>query len=543
MLELKGSYYEMGLQYGVLLRPEILEALKAYKKVLTWTAKDMGIPLPILTAILKFRSKKMANLLPQRFHEEIKGVSHGSGIPEDAIMMVSLLYDIYMSNGCTGLLMRTSDGKIIHGHNQEPYGFGYEGLLGTYTVVVRYNPVGYNVVTHIDPPLFLGVETGYNNKGLTYTEETYSIRKPNPDGFPIVYLARIALEESATLEEVWQLTSKFSVAASGGTIWSDRDTGRGARIELLPTARAYQELGGTILWDFNNIVDSELAEQQHPRSNLAGFNKDREQLANAFPQKNEYTMLDAVAFLRSRYAQDGSDYTWLGTRSAIANAWGQQMVIFSPDGNGFYMALGKRFAALRAVYHFGEDFSERPALFMEAIPISKIIEEAAKINTSLMSRADRLQAYMNLAQTYPEDANSYFLVSYESFQQSRWESFTFYAERAYNLAPSVPEFRLYAGLAAYHERNFEKAIEYLEGINYLNFPFSTSIPTLSMNKTKLSPEQELYRLTALSRAWTALDPQRSNQYDAEIQVILENYEAVIYYDRNILAKLDELDHK
>lgn len=543
LLEVSGSHYEMGLQYGVLLRPEIISALSDYKNILQLSADNMKLPPPMLTAALKWQAKRMAKRLPERFREEIRGVSDGSGVPESAILAVSLLYDVLMTNGCTGVLMRTEQGAVIHGHNQEPYGFGYGGLLGKHTVVVRYKSEGYHQITHIDVPLFMGVETGYNDQGLTYTQETYSIRETNPEGFPIVYAARIALETSATLEEVHQVLGGFSIASPGGMLWSDRTEQRGMRLEVLPSQQVMQKFEHGILWDFNNIVDPELARQQHPRTNLAGFNRDRERVAAAFPGKPAYTVADAVQFLRSHHTPEGKDYSWLGSHSAIANAWGQQMVIFDPEGDGFYMALGESFAALRTVFHFQNDFSKSPERFMDAKAIDPIIEKAARISTGMLNAAERLNAYLELAKAYPAEANVHALVAHESFAQERWDLFTIHAEKAFALAPDVPEFRLYAGLAAHHAGNWQQAIEYLEDTGSA-YPLSTaSVTGATEHNPDLSPEQEIYRLTALASAWKNKDMQRSKRYETERQDLLERYDAVSYFKTDILPKFEKLEGK
>lgn len=525
LLEVSGTHYEIGLQYGVLLRPEILEALEAYEDILRHIASEEGVPFPILTALLKYRAGRMSARLPERYREEIRGVSEGSGVREDVITAVSLMYDVLMTNGCTGLLMRTADGGVIHGRSQEPYGFGYGGLLGKHTVVVRHKAEGYHAVTHMDVPLFMGVETGYNDQGLAYSEETYSIREPNPDGFPIVYLARLALETSATLEETKRTLGGSSVAAPGGMIWSDRKSGNGMRVELLPAAMAVQQLDGPILWDFNNIVDSMLLQQQHPRTSLAGFNRDREKIAAAFPKKPAYTIRDAVNFLRSRHTADSCDYSRLGNHSSIANAWGQQMVIFDPAGEGFYLALGKTFASLREVYRYYHDFAKAPTRFMEAVPVDPVVEQAARISTGLLSKEERLQAYRSLTQKYPDDAQVHFLTAYESLEQECRDLFVHHAKKADELTPGIGQYQLYAGLAAYHEGNLHQAKHLLKGMG------GDGISTCAGD---LSPEQQLYRLTVLAKA----DPDRAAQYELEKQVILENYGAVEYYEKGMLSKLE-----
>ena len=514
LLSVSGSHYEMGLQYGVLLQPEINKALKVYKNILRWEAKKRRIPFPILIAFLKYKAKKLARKLPDRFLKELKGVADGSGVPQDVILTVSLLYDVGISMGCTSLLMKGKKGAIIHGRNNDWF---ESGGLGNLTVVVRHNATGYHSVTHTDFPLWMGVETGFNNKGLTFSEETYGIKKPNANGFPIVYLARIALETCSNLDEITHLVDRYPVIAGYGTVWSDRDNGEGMLVELTPDAKAIRKMDGSILWNFNHIYDHKLHKQQRVQVDLDGWNLDRETLACCFPVKPEYDVKDAVKFLRSQKTADGTDYAWRGTRTAICNDCGLQMIIFDPKGDGLYLAVGASYAACQKVYHIHDDFSQPPELFLEAIPIKPVIKEAAKIKNMLVSKEEKLQSYVNLAQKHKQDANAQFLVAYQSFLQSRWNLFAEYADKAYFMQPFVPEYKLFAGIAAFQKNQSDKSLKLLE----------------SINPSELRPLQKIYRLIILERAWGSVDNNKSSQYGTQRENILNKYEIKSYYQKEI----------
>jgi len=521
LLSVSGNHFEMGLQYGVLLRPEIISALKAYKRILRWEAKKMGIPYPIFTAVLKYKAKSLSRRLPKRFLEEIKGVSRGSGVPEDAIIMTSLFYDVGMAMGCTGLLMKGKDGSIIHGRNNDWFN-GEE--IGRLTVVVKYNATGYNSVTHMGFPLWMGVETGCNDKGLTFSEETYGIKKPNSKGFPIVYLARIALESCSTLDEVYHMLDKYSVIGGYGTVWSDRDEGRGAVVEHTPTAYAVKKMQGSILWNFNHIYDSKLRQQQRAKANIDGWNLDREDIASAFPKKPVYEIKDAIEFLRARKGPDGTDYSWCGTKTPICNDCGIQMVVFDPQGDGFYLAVGTSYAACQKVYHIHDDFSQSPELFMEAVPVEPVVKEAARIKNMLATKEEKLMAYVNLAQKYKQDANIHFWVAYHAFQQSKWDLFVNYALKAYSMKPFVIEYKMFAGIAAYQQKELNNVIELLENIKF----------------SKLNPLEQIYRLVVLEKVWALRDHGKSVQYRAKIEKILDKYDIHSYYRKEIIPLFEKL---
>ncbi|MBD3385382.1 hypothetical protein GF407_10710 [candidate division KSB1 bacterium] len=99
----------------------------------------------------------------------------------------------------------------------------------------------------MDPVLFLGVETGYNEQGITFSEETIALRQANPDGLSLPYLARMALERSNDLEPAYGILDKHATIGGYGTVWSAQKTGSGMVAELTPTAMARHDSQNAIL--------------------------------------------------------------------------------------------------------------------------------------------------------------------------------------------------------------------------------------------------------------------------------------------------------
>ena len=373
LLEVEGNHYQMGLQYGVLLRPEIMAALEAYERIALWMSADMGIPLHDLLAFQQSQTQRLSEALPQRFLEEARGAAEGSGVPLNTVLSMALIYDVGQSMGCTGVLMKGPGGTIIHGRNNDTSGFGGEELAGL-TVVVRHKPKDYHAVTHMDYPLWFGVETGYNDQGLAFSEETLPIREPNPNGHSLPYLVRAALEECSTLEELAPLFDRCPTVGAYGCVWSDRAAGRGFVAELTPTGWAAHEMQDSLLWNFNHFYNAEIRVQQHPRSRLAGLNWDREAIASLYPQKAEYRVDDAIDFLRLQRGPGGANCAWQGTSFPICNWQGSQMMVFDPQGDGFYLGLGTYYAARQDIYHIHNDFSRAPDLYARSLSLEPIVE-------------------------------------------------------------------------------------------------------------------------------------------------------------------------
>ena len=105
------------------------------------------------------------------------------------------------------------------------------------------------------------------------------------------------------------------------------------------------------------------------------------------------------------------------------------MMVFDPHGDGFYVGLGTYYAARQDVYHVHEDFSRSPELFMEAVPLDPLVEEVARIENRLVSRQQKLEAFVELARQNTDDANIHFIVARYGFLLSR--CFTYEHHRAY----------------------------------------------------------------------------------------------------------------
>jgi len=524
LLEVKGEHYEMGLQYGVLLKPEILKAVVSYEKILRWQAENMGIPFILLTSMAKYKANEFSKRIPKRFLKEITGVSDGSGVSFDTILTVAMFYDIGESMGCSGILMRGKGGTIIHGRNQDSTSFGGEEI-GKMSVIVKYHPTGYNSVTQLDWPLFMGIETGYNNKGLAYSEETLRIKKPNPDGFPIVYLSKLALEEASTIDDLYPLFDKYPVIGAYGSVWSDRDTGEGLVAELTAVGWAATKMEKSILWNFNHIYNPKLKKEQIAKVNLASGNWDREKIATVFAKKDIYQPSDAVDFLRAQLGPGETDYAWHSDRRAISNSAGHQMIVFHPKGDGVYAAFGPYHAARHQVFHIHDDFSIEPDLYMESIELPDLVRQIAVERNRLTTEDQKLTAFQKLADKNSNDATIQFLAAKRALALKNADVFAQYALNAYSLESSVPDYALFAGLAEFHRQRKDKAIELLEGID----------------RTGIYPNRELLRVTALIKIYKNFDSAKQKQAEAIRDRILLEHDAQSYYESYILPRIEALE--
>ncbi len=513
LLDVCGDHFEIGLQYGALMRQEILDTLAAYNRIITWLAESMGIPLDQLKAKWHGFARAMIDKIPHRFFEEAQGISLGSGVPVDSILMVTFAYDFGMAGGCTSVLMKGKNDRIIHARNNDTAAFG-GAELGRLTAVVRRRVPGYQPTVQVDYPLLIGIESGYNLQGLAFTEETLKLRQPNPDLFSLNILVRMILEECVSLEELPAYFDRYPVIAGYGEIWSSQRQGQGWLVEQTPYGWSKKELESDILWNFNTIYDPQLKKYE-ALEKILHSDSDREAVARNFPRKNFYDVQDGIDFIRATF--DGKqDYIHFGTRRGVCNEGTQQAMVFDPSGGGLYLAWGEQYCSRANFYYIHEDFSIPPDLIAPQMPLSEKMIERASVKLKLDQPVQKLEGYLRLANKYSDDADFQFQAAHLAFTLCKHEIFVEFAEKAFYLQPQNAEYRLYGGIAAFWTGDEKAAIQRLE----------------SIDPQELFLREEMYRLTLLER----LSP-LPHEYHARLEEILSQHNVGDYYHKEIVPQI------
>lgn len=192
VLTLKGTYYEMGLQYGVLLRDQIREVFKLFAVIID------SVPT------MESRFSQMEQKLPQKYRDELRGIAKGSGLTYR--QMVFLAYGAgRLEPSCTVLYANLGD-RVIHGRN-----FDYDpSFLGDYPVVVQYNPPGEQSYTNFGVVSYPGFFNGINQNGISITLNfgagTYD---PAATGLPMGLQLREILCQSRNLRQAEKLLRNY----------------------------------------------------------------------------------------------------------------------------------------------------------------------------------------------------------------------------------------------------------------------------------------------------------------------------------------------
>ncbi|RPJ37379.1 MAG: hypothetical protein EHM21_18120, partial [Chloroflexi bacterium] len=196
-LRLSGSYYEMGYDYGVLLRDQLHRAFRDYNalrdSVLSrypWYARPFG------GIALKMMARYHWRRVPIHYQQELRGIAEGSGIPLEDVVFSAVFMEI-ASTYCTTILSRTDRG-LLHGRNLD-----FQPIfLGRYPVVIEYNPPGKFRCLSFSVLGYSGVFTGLNERGLSVSLNSALGRGNRAKNTPVTYMVRDLLEDTATMAQI-----------------------------------------------------------------------------------------------------------------------------------------------------------------------------------------------------------------------------------------------------------------------------------------------------------------------------------------------------
>lgn len=468
-ISVSGTHYEMGLQYGVLLKDEIRVMATELREIISFYAAEIKIPENVIYLYMQLKINRLARNFPIRFQDEIRGISEGSGVPEDTIRAISLFDDFIHSMGCTSILARTSDGQIIHGRNEDLF-FGME--LGGKQVVVQYHPKGYHSFVSVAFPGFIGVSTGTSDAGLGYSHNSRFADGVNSDGFPQHCIARMALEECGSLAEVRTLYLNSAVYIGDAHTWSDRTQSDGCVIETAPSSAKPAKISGmeeNILWHINRYLDPEYRKSdENLLKSGESFNAARQEILSdaLLIRENTLEIDDVLALLRLQSGSRGENYNESAAARGICNLDTQLMVIFDPSGNGMYIAYGQYLASRNDVYYIPFDFSLKPTLYRKGEAVDPVLEEVCAIRSSVMTHNEVIEQLQRVRKHDSEQGYVVLLLAREYYalgDLERWAE-TIGQMAALSTPYEQQEMLLECAKVAVYRKNPQYALELLRFI-------------------------------------------------------------------------------
>jgi hypothetical protein len=229
VVNLKGSYYEMGHQHGSLLAKEILEGPLPYyqtyiRKILKTGGLGAAAPL-VATLLRRLVGGQVAKALPDFATEALRGLADGSGIPYKDIISGCVMPDslvwaasrniqikgvdpavrhrLALGIGCSSALAwgdATTDGKLLHGRNFDYH--GVETWTKTAGVMFHDPDEGQPYVAVGAAGILMGGVTAMNQAGLTLTVHQHMFTGATSlGGTPIGIVGDLIMRKAETLDD------------------------------------------------------------------------------------------------------------------------------------------------------------------------------------------------------------------------------------------------------------------------------------------------------------------------------------------------------
>lgn len=347
--------------------------------------------------------------------------------------------------------------------------------MGMKSVIIKYNPKGYNSYEAISFPGFIGVSTGYNSKGLGYSHHSRFARTVNMKGYPQHCVSRLALEECSSLKEVKAFYKNKAIAIGDAHTWSDRSSGTGCIIEAAPNEKAPTkviEMSGNIQWHINKYIDSGyIGQAENKYTGDESFNNSRQEIISELIKKNNNRKLsleDIISMLRDENGANGENYNLSSITRGICNIDTQQMIIFDPKGTGLYIARNYYYASKSTVYFIPWDFEKTPYVYKKSENIAPVLEDTAKIKEALISQSELIKRLKELTVKYPKQGYLYFMIGQAFFEAGKLTDWAKYIDKAYKLSSSCDkqDVSLEKAKAAFYKKDMRLTGEILSDIDY-----------------------------------------------------------------------------
>lgn len=198
ILTLKGTHYEAGLEYGVLMKDKLQDVYGQLGEIEKSILRKFPVYMKFFVKVLVFvKLFLIKSRLSKNYIDELRGVSDGSGIPFNQLLIASFIPELFTFS-CTSFV-KDVNGRLIHGRNLDYY----FPLIGENPIIVRYLLNGEIPYTTVGCVGYLGAFTGMNDKGITITVNAApTVNSDDGDGKPITFEVRDLLAHSRTLTDI-----------------------------------------------------------------------------------------------------------------------------------------------------------------------------------------------------------------------------------------------------------------------------------------------------------------------------------------------------
>ncbi len=367
ILNVAGSFSEMGEQHGALLAAEVKDGPIPYyrRMVERLLGKPLGPLSPHVASVLqRVIGARVERALPDFARETATGIARGAGLDEatflrgctmpDSLMWCTarlmqlkdpgpaVAHRLALGLGCTSAIAwgaATTDGRLYHARNLDYHGVGNWPKHAT--AIFHQPERGQRFVSIAAAGVGLGGVTAMNEAGLTLTVHQHMFTdRTKLGGVPIGVVGDIVMREARNLDEAEAILSRHTPIGCWTYLVTD-----GRRREMLcfeenPERRAvWRSSAADSTFGYANVyLDAELgATEVALYGSYWRHNQGRHHTVNQL-LRDRAGSLDAAGM--ARIIGDPGDPR-CRVRDSIAMALTVGSVVFRPEDGAFWMGTGE----------------------------------------------------------------------------------------------------------------------------------------------------------------------------------------------------------
>ena len=343
---LKGDSYEIGLQYGVLLKEEMrsfyvdmdnfenAKMAKLYQESPWYMDVLIKISAPF---VVKKKLNSFKNRVPEDYRAQLRGMSEGSGVPLNQILKVTFIPDFV---SCSSFI-KNVEGRIIHGRNSD---HGIEQFFAEYPVIAHYDKDGkykYFDIGIVGTPFAI---TGINEHGLTLSYNQATTEKSKPfNGKGTMLMFNRILEECRNLNDVDRTPRNVDRFVTMIGSLEDRT---GAAYDIVDQKVVRTDLKNGYIYSTNRCVSPSMRREYNSIFEMDWFNSAREYtLEKTLSSRKAFMIDDAIRLLSNTdfYSYTGRVPPYKGGN--INNNQTASSVVLDPENSTVYFAYGAPYGA------------------------------------------------------------------------------------------------------------------------------------------------------------------------------------------------------
>jgi predicted choloylglycine hydrolase len=313
---LQGSPFEIGYAHGKLLKKEIEDQAK----IMVFLIKSRFLGTNIGINLLMERAREVEKHIPSEYLEELQGISVGSNLDYDTLLMINALYTTArIFYGCTSFAFKNQQSDIIRSRNLDWPDDDF--FTGTVLYIVKpHSGFGFFCINR---PGWINCTTGMNEMGFTLGDHYLSgFRQKTWNIIPQNILQRKVIQYSKTIDDAEEIFKKYALYPIGIYLVSSKTGAAVFEMANDKFARIDMEDGYLALSNHARIIHSTKWDNTIDRLNQA----------NEYLKHNSESMNVKMAIELNRTEPISySDYS----------NWNRHSVIFNSNDLNFWIAKPK----------------------------------------------------------------------------------------------------------------------------------------------------------------------------------------------------------